>query len=1839
MNRIYKVIYSKARQCYIVVSELAKSNHKSSQQGADHTNTPALARIIAVALAAGALTWDSVPGVSWAADKDIVDKGAQPIAYDISPANDGTNIAVGKNAKVFIGGGTQEAMLSFGEKVHEGIFSMHIHDNNHAKQNLPEGIAVGTNSYARTGSIEIGAHTLAENKISIGDTTADKLQQFGVASTTLGTNSYTGGGFATTIGSYNVQSNPYAANGFWDTLDNATKNAFATVIGTFNSNESMTGSSSSGIANMIAGTANKVTNSNGAIVMGAGNSVKGSSDYFDASAYSTHFNSVTEMQKALMDGVASSAGGATLVIGGANEAENTSHSQIMGVGNKVKSTTSKKIEYNYLDGFESSITDASHVKVLGQKVTINKGADSNTVFGDYRTVAADQTNNVIIGNADEKEPLTTSNKETVILGYKANTKFDGGVALGSDAIASTNAASADKNAVGYNPKTGKASEDPSATWRSTNAAVSIGRAEEKNDKNEVTSTAITRQLTNLAAGTQDTDAVNVAQLKAAQTHFYSVNSDETTAGNYNNDGATGRNALAAGVSAIASGQNATAVGTTTQAQGNNSSAFGYQAIAFNTDSTAIGSGATAQNDRAIAIGGHALGVGSIQIGTYSTANSENAVAVGGYAIGESSVEVGSGSTAQGNSSVSVGGHAIGKNSVAIGRGETSSAGENSTAIGGGHTMGNNNVAIGMGTSTSGSYATTVGGSSTADYAVSVGNSANATKEQAVAIGYSSTATGKASTAINAHTTAEAATAVGGANATFKAATAIGNRAEAVAEQATAIGDNTTANGTHATAIGGASAGGENSTAIGKDSTVSKKGSTAIGGAHVNGEGAAAIGTGATINGDNGVAVGTQANVSKQSTGIGYGVKAAESGTSIGYGAQSNVQATAIGMNVYANKNAVAVGGNAWGENSVAIGQNSGTNTSAVAIGQNSGAWGENSVAIGQNTNAWRADSIVLGMNSKSAGGEGIQGYDPKTGTASTDNESVAWKSTNAAVSIGRAEEKDKDGNLTATAITRQLSNLAAGTQDTDAVNVAQLKAAQTHFYSVNSTDETAGNYNNDGATGTNALAAGVGASATGMNSVAVGTKAKAQNDALAVGESASAGNTGIAIGMHATAGYGQNMALGFYASVASGVTNSTALGYGSQVTKRDILQSDGSDGVVSVGKSVGQSGEKGMTRRIINVKDGVKATDAANVSQLTELKEGEHISITDSATPNEKGQTVKTISVKVDGEIKPGNTGILSGGTVYNEVHVDQDGNYIKADNTVAGNLKALDSKVKTNADNIEKNGKAIDQNKARIETNSNNIQKNGQAIEQNKSRIETNSKNIEVNSKAIEQNSSRIDTNAKNIEANSKAIEQNSSRIDTNAKNIEANSKAIEQNSSRIDTNAKNIEANSKAIEQNSSRIDTNAKNIEANSKAIEQNSSRIDTNAKNIEKNSKTIEQTSALVQTNAKNIEKNGKAIEQNSARIDTNSKNIGILQETKADIDLSNLTKAGKTVVNNIAKEAVKVEAGSGNVSVTTKDETNGPITYTVDIAKDLNVNSVTSNTITSNTVTAQTVTSDAIKTKNLSVSESASIGDVTINKGNQGTIDGLKNTAWDAKNITSGRAATEDQVKAATKNAVNYDDDTSKTITLREDTTIKNVANTAIEQGSKNAVNAGTVYNETRVKQDGKYVKASNTAGENLSVLDNQVASNSSNITNLNGRVNNLDSKVNKVGAGAAALAALHPLDFDPEDKWDFAVGYGNYRDANSVAVGAFYRPDDDTMFSVGTNFGNGENMINAGVSFKFGPKGKSQVRPGSTQEITELRATVARQDDQLKKQDNEIKELKAMVQQLMAKQDKQATTK
>ena len=234
--------------------------------------------------------------------------------------------------------------------------------------------------------------------------------------------------------------------------------------------------------------------------------------------------------------------------------------------------------------------------------------------------------------------------------------------------------------------------------------------------------------------------------------------------------------------------------------------------------------------------------------------------------------------------------------------------------------------------------------------------------------------------------------------------------------------------------------------------------------------------------------------------------------------------------------------------------------------------------------------------------------------------------------------------------------------------------------------------------------------------------------------------------------------------------------------------------------------------------------------------------------------------------------------------------------------------------------------------------------------------------------------------------------------------------------------------------------------------------------------------------------------------------------------------------------------------------------------------------------------------------SFSTGNITINKDNSGTINGLSNTKWDANKITSGQAATEDQLKAATEAAVQYD---------RND------------KGEVDKGNISLGYTDDQGKQ--QYTQIHNVAAgsaptdavnfSQLSAVGDLAINNYNNIQVLNGSINKLDNRIDRVGAGAAALAALHPLDFDPDAKWDFAAGYGNYRGANAVAVGAYYRPNEDVMFSVGGSMGGGENMVNAGVSLKIGA-GSSNVttsRVAMAKEIKSMRDIVAKQDAQIQK--------------------------
>lgn len=266
-----------------------------------------------------------------------------------------------------------------------------------------------------------------------------------------------------------------------------------------------------------------------------------------------------------------------------------------------------------------------------------------------------------------------------------------------------------------------------------------------------------------------------------------------------------------------------------------------------------------------------------------------------------------------------------------------------------------------------------------------------------------------------------------------------------------------------------------------------------------------------------------------------------------------------------------------------------------------------------------------------------------------------------------------------------------------------------------------------------------------------------------------------------------------------------------------------------------------------------------------------------------------------------------------------------------------------------------------------------------------------------------------------------------------------------------------------------------------------------------------------------------------------------------------------------------------------------------------------------------------------------------NKDNNTTTITLEDNNGKKNSVTVATKDTRNTVKAGE----NVTLDTKDNANGSHEYTVNVKADGKVEAGSTKVVSGDTVYNETRVKQDGTYVKVSNTAGENLSALDNQVTSNTQNINYLNGRVGELGDRINKVGAGAAALAALHPLDYDPEDKWDFAAGVGNYRNATAAAVGLFYRPNERTMFNLGWTMGDNRNMVNGGFSLKFGKSNKyikyskaemASVIDKQSMEIAELKARDVQnaKDKAEMKADNaemkaEIEALKKQVEALAAK--------
>ena len=463
MNRVYKVIYSKARQCYVVVSELAKNHHKSVSSSGDVVSGTKLSRILVTALAAGALTFGSyeTAAAAWSYPQNIVHDGIQG----------------------------------------DGIAS----------------ITVGNENQVTSKATYQGATSIAVGVLNNIDADVNGPTYDGVASSVLGQVNYT-------------------------------------------------------------------KNTNAAIIVGAGNKITNS--YQDVKlddktlqqlmqAYQEKDTSkVTEiLQKAVPE-----SGGQVMAIGGGNTVDYAQDSQVMGVSNTLQGTKDSVSKYNLVDGFQNSVTNAQNTYVIGTKNTLTDTQNTITL-GDNRNLNKVK-GAVIIGSADTA--LTTEKNNVTILGNNANVSVDAGVAIGDGSVSTI-----DKDQKGYyikhdqriEEKEGLPFQQNSSAWISRAGAVSVG-----DTTNEDQSKWITRQITGVAAGTNDTDAVNVAQLKNSQTKYFSIyDPGDNWLGifpqipdwaekykNENNQGATNYWGMAAGFGTSTDGLASTVIGSLSRTNGDSS---------------------------------------------------------------------------------------------------------------------------------------------------------------------------------------------------------------------------------------------------------------------------------------------------------------------------------------------------------------------------------------------------------------------------------------------------------------------------------------------------------------------------------------------------------------------------------------------------------------------------------------------------------------------------------------------------------------------------------------------------------------------------------------------------------------------------------------------------------------------------------------------------------------------------------------------------------------------------------------------------------------------------------------------------------------------------------------------------------------------------------------------------------------------------------------------------------------------------------------------------------------------------------------------------------------------
>ena len=804
-----------------------------------------------------------------------------------------------------------------------------------------------------------------------------------------------------------------------------------------------------------------------------------------------------------------------------------------------------------------------------------------------------------------------------------------------------------------------------------------------------------------------------------------------------------------------------------------------------------------------------------------------------------------------------------------------------------------------------------------------------------------------------------------------------------------------------------------------------------------------------------------------------------------------------------------------------------------------------------------------------------------------------WKATAAAVSVGDVSR----------GITRQMTGVAAGTQDTDAVNVAQLKTAKTHYYSVNDKGYHVGNYNNDGAKGGMALAAGAGAAANGTASTVTGAFSRVDGNGINGFTNGFQGATSSVYGTFNVVGAKSGVDFDGVANSIIGVANKTEnanasliFGAGNKVTNSYRPVNGFAAGPLS--NALQKAISTGDTDDMINalsdlVKDSggsVLSIGGANIADYAQLSR--LVGVGNKLTGTDGHESKYNM---IDGYLNIGKN--------INHVSVIGSENTVEDtdDALVLGNKRKLsgaggsiilgsgDNPITTNVPDV-----------VSIGHNANVTAAGGVAL--GSSSVASVDKGvIGYDASGTDHSNDATGTWKSTAAAVSvgKEATPTSAAVTRQITNVAAGTQ---------DTDAVNV-AQLKALENKTAAEAAKHTTVTAGDYVTVTETDN--SGQKNYTVTGPKMESADGTVKITDK-VE-NGKKVGYNLS-VDTSK--LGI-----KDMHVKEGT-------------ATYQADGIGSIELTHQDGQKATVTGLKDTRLKEGTGALT---LSGNTLSMKIEDTSGKKVTG-SVDLSAIAGQIDTNT--TYTMSGTQNADNTTTITLKGSDGKENKVTVATK-------DTRNTVKAGENVTLDTAANTfggteytvnvkadgKVENGSTKIVSGNTVYHETRVKNDGNYVKKENSAGDNLTILDKQVGKNTTNITNLgntinnlNGKLGTLDNRISKVGAGAAALAALHPLDFDPHDKWDIAAGFGNYRNASAAAVGLFYRPNERTMMSLGWTMGDDRNMINAGISVKLG-RGDVYTRYSKVEMANRIEA----QNKRINDMESELEELKAQIAALAAK--------